>query len=393
LHSQVKILTKDRSFPGSFRSGVSLHSHTKHSRESLAFIAGILRKQRLIGTYIERRQRHCRHETGIVVDLDHAYWTPPLNGPRALDLEKRQIEGLDLRAMVSLSDHDNIDAPLLLRAESSTRDTPISVEWTVPFGRSKFHLGIHNLPAGQARELMSRMRECTARHSDEAACAMIAELHSLPAVLIVFNHPVWNLYALPAPIFESELDRFLQGANRFLDAFELNGLRSRQENQRVADLATKWNQLVISGGDRHGCEPNANINLTDADDFEEFVSEIRNERRSTVLFMPQYEEPMVLRLFQNFLDIIRHYPEFEEGERKWDERTFHPNQAGAILPVSALWPNGTPSFFRKLFGVVSLMEHRQLQETMRSLIPGDRTELFLAAEASDRTDLSPAWSD
>jgi len=393
LHSQVKILTKDRSFPGSFRSGVSLHSHTKHSRESLAFIAGILRKQRLIGAYIERRQRHCRHETGIVVDLDHAYWTPPLNGPRALDLEKRQIEGLELRAMVSLSDHDNIDAPLLLRTESSTRDTPISVEWTVPFGRSKFHLGIHNLPSGQARELMSRMRECTARHDDGAACAMIAELHSLPAVLIVFNHPVWNLYALPATIFESELDRFLQGTNRFLDAFELNGLRSRQENQRVADLATKWNQVVISGGDRHGCEPNANINLTDADDFEEFVSEVRNERRSTVLFMPQYEEPMVLRLFQNFLDIIRHYPEFEEGERKWDERTFHPNQAGAILPVSALWPNGTPSFFRKLFGVVSLMEHRQLQETMRSLIPGDRTELFLAAEAADRTELSPAWSD
>jgi len=39
------------------------------------------------------------------------------------------------------------------------------------------------------------------------------------------------------------------------------------------------------------------------------------------------------------------------------------------------------------------MEHRQLQETMRSLIPGDRNELFLATESSDRTELSPAWSD
>jgi hypothetical protein len=393
LRSQVKILTKDRKFPGCFRSGVSLHSHTKHSRESLAFIAGMVRKQRLIGAYIERRERHCRHETGIVVNLDRAYWTPPLNGPRAIELEKRQIDNLGLRAMVSLSDHDNIDAPLLLRSEYATRDTPISVEWTVPFGQSKFHLGIHNLPVHQAQELMARMRECTARHDDEAACGMIAELHSLPAVLIVFNHPVWNLYVLPAASFQSALDRFLQKTNAFLDAFELNGLRSRHENQRVADLATKWNQVLISGGDRHGCEPNANINLTDADDFDEFVSEIRNERRSTVLFMPQYEEPMALRLFQNFLDIIRYYPEFEEGDRKWDERTFHPDQTGTVLPVCTLWPNGTPSFFRKLFGVVSLMEHRQLQETMRSLIPGDSNELFLATESSDRTELSPAWSD
>jgi len=393
LRSQVKILSKDRQFPSSFRSGISLHSHTKHSRESLAFIAGMVRKQRLLGAYIERRERHCRNETGIVVNLDRAYWTPPLNGPRAHDLEKRQIESLGLRAMVSLSDHDNIDAPVLLRSDSPTRDTPISVEWTVPFGQSKFHLGVHNLPPGQAQELMTRMRGCTALHDDEVACEMIAELNSLPAVLVVFNHPVWNLYVLPAATFQYELDRFLQKTNRFLDAFELNGLRSRQENQRVADLATKWNQVLISGGDRHGCEPNANINLTDADDFDEFVSEVRTERRSTVLFMPQYEEPMVLRLFQNFLDIIRDYPEFDEGERKWDERTFHPNQGGQVLPVCALWPNGTPSFFRKLFGVVSLMEHRQLQETMRSLIPGDRNELFLATESSDRTELSPAWSD
>jgi hypothetical protein len=152
--------------------------------------------------------------------------------------------------------------------------------------------------------------------------------------------------------------------------------------------------VLISGGDRHGCEPNANLNLTRAEDFEEFISEIRNERSSTVLFMPQYEEPMGLRLYQNFLDIIREYPEYPEGQRKWDERTFHPNHEGILVPVCKLWPNGTPSMFRKLFGAALLFEHRQVRETMRGLIPGDRNQLFLAAEhASANADLSPAWFD
>jgi len=52
----------------------------------------------------------------------------------------RQIANLGLRPLVSLTDHDNIDAGLALE------DEPISVEWTVPYERSIVHLGIHNLP-------------------------------------------------------------------------------------------------------------------------------------------------------------------------------------------------------------------------------------------------------
>jgi hypothetical protein len=386
--------SKDPKVPESFRSAVSLHSHTNQSRESLSFLAGMLRSNRFLKMWLDSRDRRCERESGLTLNLERAYWTPPLNGRLALELEQRQIESMGLRAMVSLSDHDTIEAPMLLRVVPELGDTPISVEWTVPFGESKFHIGVHNLPGDQAREWMVRLRECTALRDDRAGCAMLGELHSLPGVLLIFNHPVWNLYALPVERFQFEVDRFLQSANRFLHAFELNGLRGREENQRVADLAMKWNQLLISGGDRHGCEPNANLNLTHALDFEEFVSEIRDERRSTVLFMPQYEEPMVLRLFQNFLDIIREYPEFAEGERRWDERTYHPNHAGAHAPLYQLWPNGMPSFFRKVFGAASLMEHRQVRETMRSMIPGDRNELFLASPQSPaNSELSPAWFD
>jgi hypothetical protein len=393
LQSQLVYLSRDRAIPAAFRSAVSLHSHTCHSRESLSFVSAILRKKRPIREWLEGRELHCRNATGLVMDLNHAYWTPPLDGPLALGLEQRQIELIGLRPIVSLSDHDNIEAPLALRAMAEYADVPVSVEWTAPFGQSKFHIGIHNLPRRDAELWMERLQACTAKREDRAVVEMFGELHNLPSVLVVFNHPLWNLYALPEHIFQHELDRLLTDAGAFIHAFELNGLRGREENQHVADLAAKWNQVLISGGDRHACEPNANLNLTRAEDFEEFISEIRNERRSTVLFMPQYEEAMGLRLYQNFLDIIREFSEFPEGRRKWDERTFHPNQAGELVPLYKLWPNGTPKFFRKLFGLAFLLEGRSISETMKGFFPGDRNQLVLGPEHSTAAELSPAWYD
>ena len=64
------------------------------------------------------------------------------------------------------------------------------------------------------------------------------------------------------------------------------------------------------------------------------------ERRSSVLFMPQYAEPWKHRILQSTLDAIRTYPEFPEGSRTWDERVFHPDANGVIRPLSSLWPKG-----------------------------------------------------
>jgi hypothetical protein len=88
--------------------------------------------------------------------------------------------------------------------------------------------------------------------------------------------------------------------------------------------------VLISGGDRHGVEPNANINLTNAASFTEFVHEIRRERKSSVLFMPQYAQPWKHRLLQSTIDAIRNYPEFPQGSRNWDERAYHPDGNGPV---------------------------------------------------------------
>jgi hypothetical protein len=228
---------------------------------------------------------------------------------------------------------------MLLRSVPSARQIPVSVEWSAPYGGTQdFHLGIHNLPSAKAQEWMSTLEQYTAQPSDERLTEILAALHHEPNVLVVFNHPLWDLFSVGAEKHTFLVNEFLQKNGQFLHALELNGLRHWEENRAVRALADQWNMLLISGGDRHGIEPNANINLTNATSFTEFVHEIRREKRSKVLFMPQYAEPWKHRILQSTLDAIRDYPEFPQGSRTWDERVYHPDARGVDTPLSELWP-------------------------------------------------------
>jgi hypothetical protein len=79
------------------------------------------------------------------------------------------------------------------------------------------------------------------------------------------------------------------------------------------------------------------VNLTHATTFNEFVHEVRRERKSHTLFMPQYREPWKHRILRGTLDAIRDYPHFPEGSRRWDERVYHPDSNGNTRPLSTLW--------------------------------------------------------
>jgi hypothetical protein len=274
----------------------------------------------------------------------------------AFDLESQQIEKLDLAPMVSISDHDNIKAPMLLRTVASARQIPVSVEWTAPYGVQSFHLGVHNLPSARAAQWMATLADYTAHPSDARLTEILIALHEEPNVLVIFNHPLWDLYLVGAEKHQYLVNEFLQKNGVYMHALELNGLRNWDENRAVRRLAAQWNMLLISGGDRHGVEPNANINLTNATNFTEFVHEIRREKKSDVLFMPQYAEPWKHRILQSTVDAIRHYPDFPQGSRTWDERVYHPDANGMVRPLSELWPNGrAPRAFGWMIGMVQAM--------------------------------------
>lgn len=152
---------------------------------------------------------------------------------------------------------------------------------------------------------------------------------------------MWDLYVVGREKHAYLVNEFIRKHGAWIHALELNGLRHWDENRSVLQLSEQWNILLISGGDRHGVEPNANINLTNATSFAGFVHEIRYEKKSSVLFMPQYAEPWKHRMLRSAIVAVRYYPEFPQGSRRWDERVYHPDRNGVLPPLSELWPDGT----------------------------------------------------
>jgi hypothetical protein len=344
---RISYLWKDASVPRGYTTGVSLHSHTNQSRETLDFLANLGNEYRVLRPVLRYAEERCRKRQGLRIDYAASYWTPPLTPRLAFDLESRQIETkTGLRPLVSITDHDNIHAPMLLRTVAAARHIPVSVEWSAPYGGDQaFHLGIHNLPSDTGARWMRVFEEYTARPEEARLTEILAALNALPNVLVVFNHPMWDLYLIGEAKHRQRVQEFMTKNGRFMHALELNGLRNWDENRAVKRMAQQWNKLLISGGDRHGMEPNANINLSNAATFTEFVHEVRYEERSHVLFMPQYAEPWKHRLLRSTLDAIRDYPEFPQGSRRWDERVYHPDANGAIRPLSELWSSGAAPFY------------------------------------------------
>jgi len=358
-------------FDKQYKSAVSLHSHTNRSKESLDFIPKFTRKHPILDWVLERQARR----STVPVDLVRAYWTPPLPPKAAFEVENNQIEAvIGLKGLVSLTDHDTIEAPTLLRMVAEKKEVPLALEWSVPFGGAIFHLGVHNLPSSKAQNLVADLAAYTLTPCNSRLSELLAMLDGYPEVLVIFNHPLWDLGGLGQRRCREILDQFLRNNVRFLHAFELNATRSRMENNGVIELASRWQRLLISGGDRHGCEPSGALNLTRAESFSEFVNEIRIEQRSHVLIMPQYDEPLTIRTLQAVLDVIREYPEYGRGCCRWDDRVFHPDQITNMdRPISTLWKT-PPAYIERVFFVMRLLENVSMRRALRWIF---RTEVDL----------------
>ena len=139
-----------RSLPG-FRTAFSLHSHTQHSKENLAFLPQYIDYHTIpvVGPLFHKEMHKYRNDhKGKTIDFAKAYWTPPMSPDMVLESETRQIEDkLSLKAFVSITDHDTIAGPLGLQPMAEGVLIPISVEWSILPGKL-FHMGIHHLEPG-----------------------------------------------------------------------------------------------------------------------------------------------------------------------------------------------------------------------------------------------------
>lgn len=376
--SQISCLWKQPDIARKYRTAVSLHSHTNQSKESLLFIPAFAEKWPLLRWALREQ---CKKSVRPV-DFSQAYWTPPLPPKLAFELESNQIESdLELLSLVSLTDHDSIGAPTALRQQPDPVQIPFAVEWSVPHEGAVFHLGIHNLPESQAHLIMDDLAEYTRNPSAPRLMELLAALHEIQDVLIVFNHPHWDQYCLGTLTFRRKVDLFLQRHVQFVHAFELNAMRSWTENKGVVQLAAVWQRPLISGGDRHGCEPSGALNLTSSTSFSDFVYEIRREQLSHIVFMPQYAEVLGIRFMQTVIDTVRDYPEHPTGSRRWDERVFHMDfQTGYYRPLSALW-KAPPAYLGRIFAIFRMLENASVRHALSLTLRG-KSELHQASDVA-----------
>ena len=345
---------------GRFNSAVCLHGHTMYSEECLSFLPRYLKMVPGISHVVSGYERR------NLANFARAHWTPPLTPASALRLEQQQITRLGLRPIVSLTDHDSIEAPTALQVTGAYDEVPISVEWTVPYQRAILHLGIHNLPPTEARSWMSVMTAYTSAPDETRLAPILKELSSIPDVLIVLNHPFWLEEGVDEADRRDAVERLLRECVDCFHAFELNGTRKWHENAATIELARAWSRPVISGGDRHACEPAACLNLTNATSFGEFAAEIRTGH-SNVLFMPQYREPMALRLLETAWEILRPYPEYR-GRERWTDRVFYRGEDGVALPLSTVWRNKIPWVVRPVTGMLQFCAMPGMRQALRLLL-------------------------
>lgn len=352
-----------------FDFGISLHGHTHYSRENLGFIERFVEEIPILAALTRDALRRYRERHGKKLDFSRAYWTAPISAQQAYAIEKGQIEkALDLASMVSLTDHDNIEAGMSLHAGDPLH-IPVSLEWTVPFPPSELHVGVHNLPPADARKVMSALSSYTAAPEESKLAGLFEHLDQFPGALLVLNHPLWEMEPIGERAVWGMVRTFLARYGRWVHALEVNGLRPWAENRRVIEMARNLNYPLVSGGDRHGCEPSAMLNLTNAATFAEFVSEVREGGACEIVTMPQYREPLNLRILQVVWDVLRDDRGLAGEERRWTERVFFELADGAPKPLSQCW-KGEPPELRLMMGFTRALEAPPLRAALRLAFAG-----------------------
>jgi hypothetical protein len=349
----------------SFRSGVSLHSHTLHSREPLDFFYRAAKHSWLVRTLLRRVERQYRASNGMDLDLERGWWTPPLAPLDAYNVECGQILSMGLSPLVSLTDHDNIEAPMSLQAVDATRRVPISIEWTVPVRDTFFHFGVHNLPPLRARSIVNQMQEATAKPRPVVLGEILAGLHASPGPLIVLNHPVWDEKGVGADAHRAALLELLGKFGEYIHAIELNGLRPWSDNRQAILLARTWSKPVVSGGDRHGIEPNVLLNLTNTPYFAEFVAQIR-DGHSDVLIGSRYRGSHAGRVVQNVIDVLGTYQNHGLGWREWTDRVFYRSDDGKTKSLSQMWGAQPPAAVAALTACLRLARQAPVRQALRT---------------------------
>ena len=357
-----------------FATAISLHAHTHYSREYLGFIPALAARIPVLFAWMNRAIYRCTFSGGIDIDFSKCYWTPPASPLCVLKGESRQIENLlDRRALVSITDHDDITPGLELSRSLRDVAVPISLEWTVPLFQGSLHLGVHNLPTGKCIEAHRQLRSYTLRPIESELPEILEMLSRLPGVLVVLNHPLWDHSRIGSVRHAVILHSFLARCGGWIHAMEANGFRSWPENRTVMEIADQMGYPVVSGGDRHGLQPNVLLNGTASTTFAEFAEEVRRDRRSRIIALPRYRDPLPARMLEVASESLRPHLHLPPGRRQWLNRVFAQLEGQPPKELLHYWPKGGPPLLRTLIRLVSWLGSPSLRPAWRLALAQEGT--------------------
>jgi hypothetical protein len=360
-----------------WRTAVSLHAHTRHSKENLGFVHGCAGRIPVVSRfYRQERNRYLRYQRKAL-DFRRAYWTPPLPARKVYESERDRIhDSLGIEALVSLTDHDEAPQTLSPQYSDSWQKMPISLEWTVPISPNLFHLGVHNVPFALSRTIVKGLMSYTNSPGEGDLDQLLDWINEHPETLVVLNHPLSDLKPVGREALKKSVGKFLSRYRGKVHALEINGYRTWEENRATMALAERFQLPLISGGDRHGCACNAVLNLTSAESFSEFAAEIRHDRISRIIIMPEYRnKSLLVRKMETVADFFRDYPQCPHGRQPWTDRVFFQLEDGAVRPLSFYWQRTVPMWVKSVMWIIRLVGLQYAREILRIVLARKREDV------------------
>jgi hypothetical protein len=284
-----------------FGYAVSLHNHSCHSVEKLAALNHVIKL-----VYMRPLAGVLQKSFGLggVSELNYADVTfnPPYTPDDVYEMEAAAAADWGFDGVhLAITDHDEFAGSLaLLRGRPDLNGRiAVSEELSLWFQGHLFHLGVSHLPESEVEQTHTRI-QAAARGGryDE-----LFETLGASGCLVVLNHPLvaWGPGAATIPVAE-----LLSRYGWAIHALEVNGMRPREENDRVLELARQWRKPVVGGGDSHLLVASSILSLSRATTFKDFIAEVK-DGHAVPFVTPDYFAPLRWKLFLRVLFFISRY--------------------------------------------------------------------------------------
>jgi hypothetical protein len=285
-----------------FGFAVSIHNHSCHSIENLASLNQVV-KLWFMRPFKSTLQRAFGLDGVPDLDYTDVYYRPPLTVEDVFLTESAGATPLGFEGVhVAITDHDEVagSVELLRQRPAEAHRNPLGEELSLRFQDHLFHVGITGLAeSGVAGTHANLQQAARAGRLDD-----LFEILRANRCLVVLNHPLvpWG----PDPNCKIPAEELLQRYGWAIHALEYNGMRCKEENDRVLELAKHVGKPVVGGGDSHLMLASSVICMSKARSFEDFAAEVKSGRAAP-LIKPEYFASLRWKLLLRVLSFIAHY--------------------------------------------------------------------------------------